>query len=63
MRRMGYVGLAVAFLLAPASARSADLQDTFTSAFGQAPPMIRHTKLPKIGETDFSLEPVLLGLI
>jgi hypothetical protein len=57
---MGYVGLAVAFLLTPAAARSANLQDAFRSAFGQAAPMIRHTKLRNVGETDLSLEPVLL---
>jgi hypothetical protein len=53
---MGYVGLAVAFLLTPAAARSANLQDAFRSAFGQAAPMIRHTKLRNVGETDLSLD-------
>jgi len=64
MRRMGYVGLAVAFLLAPASARSADLQDAFEATFGHAPPITRHVNLEmphqQWGETDLSLNPVLL---
>jgi len=60
MRRIGCVGIVAAFLLTPIIAKSADLQDAFRAAFGQAAPMLRHTNLQNWGETDLLLKPVLL---
>jgi hypothetical protein len=60
IRRTIWAGLAAVFFVTPVMAKSADLQDAFKAAFGQAPPMIRHANLPKIGEKDLRLEPVLL---
>lgn len=57
---MGYVGLAIAFLLTPVMAKSANLQGAFEAAFGQSPPMMRNANLPNIGKTDLRLEPVLM---
>jgi hypothetical protein len=60
MRAIGWVVLAAIFVFTPIEAKSADLQDAFKAAFGQAPPMMRHANLPKIGNTDLRLEPVVM---
>ncbi len=64
MRRIGRVALTAAILFSPIIAKSAELQDAFKAAFGQAPPIMRHANLQmehqEWGETDLRLDPVLL---
>lgn len=60
MRRMGWLGLAAAFLFTPVMAKSADLQEAFKAAFGRAPPMMRRVNLTTWGQTTLRLNPLRL---